>query len=96
MIKNSNSKRYVSKFYIFIIIFSFIIFIKTIVYQVRERHRLSLQIETLEENKHKLNKEIETIKSDLKDVDNEDFIRRVAREKLKMVDKNEVVVKYKD
>lgn len=57
---------------------------------------MNAQINALEENKDRLNKEIDTIKSDLKDVESADFIKRVAREKLKMVEKNEVIVKYKE
>lgn len=72
------------------------IFIKTLIYQVREKHKLNLQIEMLEENKLKLNNDIESIKSDLKDVESEDFVKKVAREKLKMVEKNEIILKYKN
>lgn len=94
--KDKTSKNNITKLYIIFLFIACAIFLKTLIYQVREKHKLNLQIEMLEENKNKLNDEIESIKSDLKDVESEDFVKKVAREKLKMVEKNEVILKYKN
>lgn len=94
--KISNKKFSVTKSYVIFLIISCIIFARPLIYQVKEKHRLNLQIKTLKDNAEKLEKEIDTLKSDLNNVENEDFIKKVAREKLKMIDKNEIIVKYKD
>ncbi|EGL39067.1 MULTISPECIES: septum formation initiator family protein [unclassified Parvimonas] len=73
-----------------------IVFGKTYVYQVKEKNRLNNKIQTLQERKDKLNSEIGEAKENLQKVDSEEFIKKVAREKLKMVEKDEIVVKYKD
>ena len=78
-------------FFIFCIVFG-----KTFVYQVKEKNRLSKKIQTLVDRKDKLNAEISEAKESLQNVDNEEFIKKVAREKLKMIEKDEIVVKYKD
>lgn len=73
-----------------------IVFGKTFVYQVREKNRLNAKINSLEERKDKLNSEIIEAKDNLQKVDSEEFVKKVAREKLKMIEKDEIVVKYKD
>ena len=78
-------------FFIFCIVFG-----KTFVYQAKEKSRLSKKIQTLVDRKDKLNAEISEAKESLQNVDNEEFIKKVAREKLKMIEKDEIVVKYKD
>ena len=50
----------------------------------------------MQERKDKLDSEITESKDNLKKVDTEEFIKKVAREKLKMIEKDEIVVKYKD
>lgn len=50
----------------------------------------------MQERKDKLDSEITEAKDSLKKVDTEEFIKKVAREKLKMIEKDEIVVKYKD
>ena len=78
-------------FFIFCIVFG-----KTFVYQVKEKNRLNNKIQSLQERKDKLDSEITEAKDNLKKVDTEEFIKKVAREKLKMIEKDEIVVKYKD
>ena len=78
-------------FFIFCIVFG-----KTFVYQVKEKNRLNNKIQSLQERKDKLDSEITEAKDSLKKVDTEEFIKKVAREKLKMIEKDEIVVKYKD
>ncbi|BFT66418.1 MULTISPECIES: septum formation initiator family protein [Parvimonas] len=73
-----------------------IVFGKTFIYQVREKNRLNAKINSLEERKDKLNSEIIEAKDNLQKVDSEEFVKKVAREKLKMIEKDEIVVKYKD
>ena len=73
-----------------------IVFGKTFIYQVREKNRLNDKINSLEERKDKLNSEIIEAKDNLQKVDSEEFVKKVAREKLKMIEKDEIVVKYKD
>ncbi|WP_288868838.1 septum formation initiator family protein [uncultured Parvimonas sp.] len=73
-----------------------IVFGKTFIYQVREKNRLNAKINSLEERKDKLNSEIIEAKDNLQNVDSEEFVKKVAREKLKMIEKDEIVVKYKD
>ena len=73
-----------------------IVFGKTFIYQVREKNRLNAKINSLEERKDKLNSEIIEAKDNLQKVDSEEFVKKVAREKLKMIQKDEIVVKYKD
>ena len=65
-------------------------------FDFKEKSRLSKKIQTLVDRKDKLNAEISEAKESLQNVDNEEFIKKVAREKLKMVEKDEVIVKYKD
>lgn len=97
MVKKANNKKFLlTKIYVIFLLISCIIFARPLIYQVKEKHRLNLEIETLKDNAEKLEKEIDTLKSDLNNVENEDFIKKVAREKLKMIDKNEVIIKYKD
>ena len=60
------------------------------------RSRLNNKIQSLQERKDKLDSEITEAKDNLKKVDTEEFIKKVAREKLKMIEKDEIVVKYKD
>ena len=50
----------------------------------------------IKSRKDKLDSEITEAKDNLKKVDTEEFIKKVAREKLKMIEKDEIVVKYKD
>ena len=73
-----------------------IVFGKTFIYQVREKNRLNAKINSWEERKDKLNSEIIEAKDNLQNVDSEEFVKKVAREKLKMIEKDEIVVKYKD
>ncbi|MCI5997713.1 MAG: septum formation initiator family protein [Peptoniphilaceae bacterium] len=98
MINNKKNVRYkkVNRLYILLFVALCLVFGRTIVYQVIERQRLNEKIQTLEEKKDKLNQEIDIAKKDIQNVDDKDFIVKVARQKLKMVDKNEVIVKYKD
>ena len=81
------------RFYALVFFALCIVFGKAIVYQAKEKSRLSKKIQTLVD---KLNAEISEAKESLQNVDNEEFIKKVAREKLKMVEKDEVIVKYKD
>ena len=67
-------------FFIFCIVFG-----KTFVYQVKEKNRLNNKIQSLQERKDKLDSEITEAKDSLKKVDTEEFIKKVAREKLKMI-----------
>ena len=73
-----------------------IVFGKTFIYQVKEKNRLNNKIQTLKDRKDKLDSEITEAKDNLQKVDTEEFIKKVAREKLKMIEKDEIVVKYKD
>ncbi|EGV09606.1 MULTISPECIES: FtsB family cell division protein [unclassified Parvimonas] len=90
--RNKNRIRFYS-----LIFFTFcLVFGKTFIYQVKEKNRLNSKIQTLTERKEKLDAEITEAKDNLKKVDSEEFIKKVAREKLRMIEKDEVVVKYKD
>ena len=90
--RNKNRIRFYS-----IIFFTFcIVFGKTFIYQVKEKNRLNSKIKVLTERKEKLDAEILEAKDNLQKVDSEEFIKKVAREKLKMIEKDEIVVKYKD
>ena len=90
--RNKNRIRFYS-----IIFFTFcIVFGKTFIYQVKEKNRLNNKIQSLQERKEKLDAEILEAKDNLQKVDSEEFIKKVAREKLKMIEKDEIVVKYKD
>ena len=84
------------RFYALVFFSLCIVFGKAIVYQAKEKSRLSKKIQTLVDRKDKLNAEISEAKESLQNVDNEEFIKKVAREKLKMLEKDEVIVKYKD
>ena len=64
--------------------------------KIKEKNRLNNKIQSLQERKDKLDSEITEAKDNLKKVDTEEFIKKVAREKLKMIEKDEIVVKYKD
>lgn len=98
MINNKKNVGYkkVNRLYILLFVALCLVFGRTIFYQVIEKQRLNEKIQTLEEKKDKLNQEIDIAKKDIQNVDDKDFIVKVARQKLKMVDKNEVIVKYKD
>ena len=96
---NKNNKSNIKKvyrFYTLIFVVFCIVFGRTLVYQAKEKNRLNNEIQLLEDKKNKLNHEIETAKSDIQNVESKEFIEKVAREKLKMIQKNEVIVKYRD
>lgn len=86
------------KYRVYVIIFAvmLITFGKGFVEQVNVKNKLSAQIYELEKTKEQLNTEIEGIKRDIENKDTEEFIVKIAREKLKMVKKNEIIVKYKN
>lgn len=97
MNKNKSTKKikFVNRYSLFFVLICFI-FGKTIYNQSTEKNKLNSKIAVLEEKKEKLNTEIDNIKKDIQDKDSEEFVVKIAREKLKMIKKNEVIIKYKN
>lgn len=85
-------------FNIYTVLFLFVSFIfgRTLLNQNIQKNMLNAKIEVLKNNKDQLNNEIDSIKKDIQDKDSEEFVVKIAREKLKMVKKNEIIVKYKN
>lgn len=97
-LKNNKSKKKnkYSKIYLFMFVCLCFIFGKTLLNQNAEKNKLNAKIEELKINKDQLANEIDGIKKDIQDKDSEEFVVKIARDKLKMVKKNEIIVKYKN
>lgn len=91
--KSSKTEKEEPKFSIFSIIFIMLVLYFFIVIYTQERDIAFLketQIEISEELADKEN-ELKLVKKELKKVDTNEFIEKIAREKLKMVKPNEIV-----
>lgn len=92
--KTKNKKSFLKLYSIIFLVICFV-FGKAIIFQMSEKAKLNAKIEELEANKEQLNEEIENIKKDIQNKDTEEFVEKIARDRLNMVKKNEVIVKYK-